>query len=689
MRFLFRPFSLFLADVSRLKEFSLEIIAPDEEFLGLYFYPERVELLQSNAEGSSRKRIIQDFFSASDPDPDPAQPVLPSTKTDTTEDYELLYERLRQQHLANPRTFTTTTVQDPQHELLLPQLREYQKDAVKFMLHRETVPDSIPASYDLLFANAVTDQDFYLNSYTGELTDTLPAHVPLPTGGILADEMGLGKTVEMLSLILNNPRPTQNGEEESKLTTKPNIRGGVNKKSNAQLKCTCASGSTKQLIQCTKCAFYQHVKCVQKNRIESSTETEANYVCPQCWLREPALVETGATIIVSPYSISRQWQSEIRTHISDPSFKVLIYSGVSRFGWISPVDMAQYDVVITDYNVLKSEIHFTGVNEQCLRREKKHLNPSSPLTAIKWWRVCLDEAQMVETPSNQATRMVKTLATVHRWAVTGTPIEKSINQLFGLLFFLDCIPYNELPIWNKLAQPFIAHSNPDPLIFGVLRHVMWRTCKRHVIDQIRIPPQTQRCHRVAMSDIQTVFYRDQHEQCRMAFLEQAARMQRKGLATSMAKWDSHSIKLLLEPLRKLRQDCTMPSVVGKGEQVAKRLLSPDELYTHLLTVNEIECKSKLRAIASSLNGLAGIAMLLRDYPLAGRYYKSVLKRAAENKEGAVTVDTLLQIHALHNLIRLISYNGVASEMVGEYKEQLRVFEGKYTDNCYQLVGIGI
>lgn len=62
------------------------------------------------------------------------------------------------------------------------------------MLHRETVPDCIPPVYDLLKAKAVEDQHFYLNCYSGELTDTLPSPVPLPTGGILADEMGLGKT---------------------------------------------------------------------------------------------------------------------------------------------------------------------------------------------------------------------------------------------------------------------------------------------------------------------------------------------------------------------------------------------------------------------------------------------------------------------------------------------------------------
>lgn len=585
----------------------------------------------------------------------------------------------------NPRAATI----DAQHEFLRPILRDYQRDGVNFMINRETVSDSIPAAFDVLQANAIADPSplFYLNCYTGQLTDTLPDPVPLPSGGILADEMGLGKTVEMLSLILNHPRPPISPQSSLSptLTIPPCITTIP-----TQIKCTCVSSSANDaLIQCTKCHFHQHIKCVQKNRPATSTETPDNYICPKCWSQQP-LVPTRATIIVSPYSISRQWQKEIETHIRDPRFQVLIYSGVAKFGWISPLDLAEYDVVITDYNVLKTEIHYTAVDskEGCLRGAKKHLNPSSPLTALHWWRVCLDEAQMVETPTNQATRMVKTLPAKHRWAVTGTPIEKSINQLYGLLFFLDCVPYNEFPIWSRLAQPFLQHQNAEPLVEGVLKALMWRTCKRHVLDQIRIPPQTQRCHMVAMSDMQTVFYRDQHEQCRQAFLEQAAKMQRTGLASSMAKWDAHSLKLLLEPLRKLRQDCTMPSVVSKGEQLAKRLLSPDELYTHLLTVNEVECKSQLRAIASTLNGLAGIAMLLQEYPLAGRYYRSVLKRAEENQSGGITVDSLLQIHALHSLVQLLDQGreGVGDDDVADgYRERLRRLEAKYTDNYYQVV----
>ena len=47
-----------------------------------------------------------------------------------------------------------------------------------------------------------------------------------------------------------------------------------------------------------------------------------------------------------------------------------------------------------------------------------HLCPQvipTPLTRLRWWRVCLDEAQMVESTTAKAAEMALKLQTVHRW----------------------------------------------------------------------------------------------------------------------------------------------------------------------------------------------------------------------------------------------------------------------------------
>lgn len=78
-------------------------------------------------------------------------------------------------------------------------------------------------------------------------------------------------------------------------------------------------------------------------------------------------------------------------------------------GWISPLDLAKYDVVLCDYNAMRSEIHYTNRNKVHNTRGQAFIVPESPLMKVYWWRVVLDEAQMVESPTNHCSKMVKSL----------------------------------------------------------------------------------------------------------------------------------------------------------------------------------------------------------------------------------------------------------------------------------------
>lgn len=80
----------------------------------------------------------------------------------------------------------------------------------------------------------------------------------------------------------------------------------------------------------------------------------------------------------------------------------------------------------------------------------------TPLTRLRWWRVCLDEAQMVEG-SGPATAMAGRLQAVHRWAVTGTPMSQDARDLLGLLRFLQA-PEPWLREWNNLCQGALLAS---------------------------------------------------------------------------------------------------------------------------------------------------------------------------------------------------------------------------------------
>ena len=150
-------------------------------------------------------------------------------------------------------------------------------------------------------------------------------------------------------------------------------------------------------------------------------------------------VTVGATLIICPLPILQQWQDEIATHA--PSFRVVAYEGSANLleseRFVKAFKTA--DVVLTTYNTLQRDLSLHRVNP-------------SPLLGVQWWRIMIDEAQMVHNTASAAAGlcnvstgtcnlssavMCSELWRVNGWAVTGTPISNNVYDLHGLLVFLD------------------------------------------------------------------------------------------------------------------------------------------------------------------------------------------------------------------------------------------------------------
>ena len=59
------------------------------------------------------------------------------------------------------------------------------------------------------------------------------------------------------------------------------------------------------------------------------------YYCPHCWVTRDK-IQSGATLIVSPSSISFQWIEEIQKHIRQKDVRMLFYKGSKESGYIQP-----------------------------------------------------------------------------------------------------------------------------------------------------------------------------------------------------------------------------------------------------------------------------------------------------------------------------------------------------------------
>ena len=125
---------------------------------------------------------------------------------------------------------------------------------------------------------------------------------------------------------------------------------------------------------------------------------------------------TKPILIVAPLTLLSNWKHEIAKFA--PGLKVYVHQGRERHavsGFRRAVEEA--DVTLTSYNLLVRD--YTGFSE------------------IEWRALVLDEAQAIKNPDTQVARAVRALTPPLRIAMTGTPIENSVADLWSLEEFLN------------------------------------------------------------------------------------------------------------------------------------------------------------------------------------------------------------------------------------------------------------
>ncbi|MCB9528902.1 MAG: helicase [Myxococcales bacterium] len=117
----------------------------------------------------------------------------------------------------------------------------------------------------------------------------------------------------------------------------------------------------------------------------------------------------GPSLVVAPTSVVHNWVSEAARFT--PGLRVALHHGSQR--GTPPTDV---DVVVTSYALLRYD--------------------ADALHAITWQYVVLDEAQQIKNPTSQVARAARGLSARHRLALTGTPLENHLTELWSLFEFL-------------------------------------------------------------------------------------------------------------------------------------------------------------------------------------------------------------------------------------------------------------
>jgi len=246
----------------------------------------------------------------------------------------------------------------------------------------------------------------------------------------------------------------------------------------------------------------------------------------------------GPALVVCPMSVVGNWQRE--TARFAPGLRVHVHHGPDRpRGAELAARAGEVDVVLTTYGLLSRDIE--------------------ALTGIEFAQLVLDEAQQVKNPRTAAARAARRIRARHRIAVTGTPVENRLGELWAIM---DVVNPGLLGTRNRfraaLEKPISAGADPDAIgrLHRAIGPFLLRRLKTDPQVAADLPAKHEMTARVNLTAEQAGLYRAVLDDLQTR-LASAEGMARKGA--------------VLTALLHLKQVCNHPAqYLGDGSAVAFR-----------------------------------------------------------------------------------------------------------------------
>lgn len=233
------------------------------------------------------------------------------------------------------------------------------------------------------------------------------------------------------------------------------------------------------------------------------------------------------SLVVAPTSVLHNWKREAARFT--PKLKVLTLHGPERKNHFA--ELHQYDLVLTSYPLLPRDLSE-------LEKQPYHL-------------LILDEAQNIKNAKSASAKAAGGLKANHRLALTGTPLENHLGELWSLFNFLSPGLLHSEKMFRELYRtPIEKHADPlrRAALAARIRPFVLRREKTEVAREL--PPKTEIPVRVTLEGDQ----RDLYETVRVTMQERVREeLSARGLARSTIA--------ILDALLKLRQAVTDPRLV--------------------------------------------------------------------------------------------------------------------------------
>ena len=230
-------------------------------------------------------------------------------------------------------------------------------------------------------------------------------------------------------------------------------------------------------------------------------------------------------LLICPTSVVTNWRREVERF--GPQLRALVHHGGNRLDGESFLDaLSEHDLVITSYGTARRDIDV--------------------LQQVQWSDLILDEAQNIKNPNAKQSQAVRKLNADNRVALTGTPVENHLTELWSVLEFLNP---GYLGTHEQFRQQFVVpieRYNDEEQAANLRRLVQPFLLRRLKTDPNIIsdlPEKNEMVVYCSLTHEQATLYEATVQES-LAILDRADGIKRRGLVLSL--------------LTKLKQICNHP-----------------------------------------------------------------------------------------------------------------------------------
>ncbi|MCD7954638.1 MAG: SNF2 helicase associated domain-containing protein [Lachnospiraceae bacterium] len=347
-------------------------------------------------------------------------------------------------------------------------------------------------------------------------------------GGILADDMGLGKTLQMIAVLLAAKEAREASASPIQLPVDVSSKHARGAKSPKRANAAGNAGSTNAVstVEIENAGAVSTAKTENTNAVSTSESTNVT----STW-KSAGVPETAVSLVVAPASLVFNWGEEFARFA--PALRILLVTGTQEERQRKIASCREYDVLVTSYDLLKRDIDL--------------------YEDLMFEYEVIDEAQYIKNHTTAAAKAVKVIKSRYRFALTGTPIENRLSELWSIFdYLMPGFLYAYDTFKREMETPIVKYQDEQAMkrLQKMTGPFILRRLKEDVLKDL--PDKLEEVRYVRLGEEQQKLYDGQIVHMRETIASQDA-----------AEFNKSKLVILTELMR-LRQICCDPALCFDG-----------------------------------------------------------------------------------------------------------------------------